>query len=410
MDYDLKEQTKHFIDTELLYGAHNYKPLPVVLERGLGVYLWDVEGEQYFDFLSAYSAVNQGHCHPRLVEVVQKQVGQLTLTSRAFYNNQLGVAEQFLSETFGYNKVLFMNSGAEAVETSIKLARRWGYKIKGIQDKKAVIVTASNNFHGRTTGIISFSTDPSSKDRFGPYMPGFKMVGYDNLEALEEVFKSDENIVGFLVEPIQGEAGVIVPSEGYLRGVSELCNKYNVLFIADEVQTGLARTGKMLCTDYAEVKPDIIVLGKALSGGILPISAVLADDAIMLGIEPGEHGSTFGGNPLAAKVAVESIKIILDENLVQNAFNLGELFRTELSKIDLPILELVRGKGLLNAIKINHSHNGSTAYDICLKLMKNGLLAKQTHGNVIRFAPPLVITKDQIMECLEIIERTLRAV
>lgn len=388
------------------YGAHNYKPLPVVFARAKGVHVWDPEGKQYFDFLSAYSAVNQGHCHPRLVDVVKDQAEILTLTSRAFYNNWLGPCEEFLCKTFGYQKTLMMNSGAEAVESAIKLARRWGYTQKGIAENQAVILVAEGNFHGRTTGVISFSTDPQARKGFGPFMPGYKIVPYNDLQALEEAIQ-DKNVCGYLVEPIQGEAGVYVPDEGYLKGIRELCDKYNVLMMADEIQTGLARTGKMLCVDYENVRPDILILGKALSGGMMPVSAVLADDEIMLNIKPGEHGSTFGGNPLACRIAIEAIKIIQEENLIENSYRLGKVFRERMRQIKSPLIKLVRGKGLLNAIVINDSEESKTAYNICLALKENGLLAKQTHGNIIRFAPPLVITEAEINECCDIIEKTI---
>jgi len=397
------------INLEDKYGAHNYKPLPVVIKKGEGVHVWDMEGKRYYDFLSAYSALNHGHCHPRLVEAVKEQVGTLTLTSRAFYNNYLGEAEEYLATTFGYDKVLMMNSGAEAVETAIKLARRWGYDKKGIPENKAVIVTAFNNFHGRTTGIISFSTDRSSKRGFGPFMPGHLTIAYNDLKALEEAFIQNENICGFLVEPIQGEAGVVVPDEGYMAGVRKLCTKYNVLFIADEIQTGMGRTGKMLCCEYDNVMPDILVLGKALSGGMMPISAALCNDDIMLNIKPGEHGSTFGGNPLASRLMIESVKIIQEEKLVVNSFALGEIFRERMCAMDSPIIDLVRGKGLFNAIRIDNTKTSLTGWDVCLALKENGLLAKQTHNNVIRFAPPLIITQDQLEDCCNIIKRTLNS-
>ncbi len=399
--------SKKSIELEDLYGAHNYKPLPVVLSKGEGVFVWNPEGEKFYEFLSAYSAVNHGHCHPRLVEVVRDQVGKLTLTSRAFYNDQLGQCEELLFKTFGYQKALMMNSGAEGVETAVKLARRWGYNVKGIPENQAIIAVCGNNFHGRTTGIISFSTDKSSRDGFGPHASGYFMVPYNDTESLERAFQN-QNISGFLVEPIQGEAGIIVPDEGYLKRVRELCTQYNVLFIADEIQTGLARTGTMLAVDDEGVRPDIVILGKALSGGMMPISAVLCDDDIMLEIHPGEHGSTFGGNPLAARVAMEAIQIIIDENLAENSAQLGETFRERMLQINSPILSVVRGRGLFNAIKINNSITSLTAYDICYKMMRQGLLAKQTHGNVIRFAPPLVITKDQLHECCDIIEHMLK--
>ena len=391
------------MDLENKYGAHNYAPLPVVIERGEGVYVWDTEGKKYFDFLSAYSALNHGHCHPRLVHALREQAGLLTLTSRAFYNNLLGQCEEFMVSLFGYDKVLMMNSGAEGVETALKLARRWGYVRKGIQDGHATIAVVANNFHGRTTGIISFSTDKSAREGFGPYMNGYFTVPYSDLESLEEAFQNP-NICAFLFEPIQGEAGVILPDDGYIAGVRELCTKYNILMIADEIQTGLGRTGKLLCVDHENVKPDMIILGKALGGGMLPVSAVLCNDDIMLTINPGEHGSTFGGNPLAARVTIEALQTLLDENLVENSHTLGIRFRERMNAIKNPLIREVRGKGLFNAIRINPSD--VTAYDICVHLKNNGLLAKQTHGNVIRFAPPLVITLSQLEECCDIIEKT----
>ncbi|GAB2526099.1 ornithine--oxo-acid transaminase [Rufibacter soli] len=392
------------------YGAHNYHPLPVVLTRGEGVFLWDVEGKQYFDFLSAYSAVNQGHCHPHIINALTEQAQQLTLTSRAFYNDKLGPAEKYLCELFGYDKALLMNSGAEAVETAIKLARKWGYKEKLIPPHLAEIVVVEHNFHGRTTGIISFSTDPSSTTGFGPYMPGYKVIPYDNIEALEQTLQENLHICAFLVEPIQGEAGVMVPSEGYLAKAKALCTKYNVLLIVDEIQTGIGRTGKMLASDYDGIKPDILILGKALSGGVLPVSAALADDHIMLTIQPGEHGSTFGGNPLACAVAVAALEVIQKENLTENAMRLGEIFRSRMNQLKdrhPELVSLVRGRGLLNAVVIQPTPDGRTAWDVCVKLMENGLLAKPTHGDIIRFAPPLVITEDQLNECCDIIEKTL---
>lgn len=394
------------MELENHYGAHNYKPLPVVLSRGEGVHVWDVEGKHYFDFLSAYSALNQGHCHPRLVKVVQEQVQKLTLTSRAFFNDKLGPAEQFLTETFGYDKALMMNSGAEAVESAIKLARRWGYDRKGIPENQAVIVAAANNFHGRTVGVISLSTDKASRAGFGPFMPGVYMVPFDDPESLEKALQNP-NVCAFLVEPIQGEAGVIVPADDYITRVREICTRHNVLMLADEVQTGIGRTGKMLCVDYNNVKPDILILGKAMSAGMLPVSCVLCNDDIMLTIRPGEHGSTFGGNALASAVAIEAIKVIQDEGMIENAYELGMYFRERMLNIKSNLIRLVRGKGLLNAIKINEAVNSPTAYELCMELMENGLLAKQTHGNVIRFAPPLLITKAQITECCDIIEHTI---
>lgn len=390
------------------HGAHNYHPLPVVLDRGEGVFVWDLEGKQYFDFLSAYSAVNQGHCHPRITGALVDQAQKLQLTSRAFYNSTLGDYERFVTEYFGFEKVLPMNTGAEAVETAIKLCRRWAYDKKGLAADQAKIVTCSGNFHGRTTTIVSFSTDPDSKCGFGPYTPGFTTIPYNDASALEEIL-SDPNIAGFLVEPIQGEAGVVVPDEGYLAEVRRICTEKNVLFIADEVQTGIARTGKMLATDYEDSRPDILILGKAMSGGIFPVSAVLADDEIMLCIKPGEHGSTFGGNPLACRAAMAALEVVKDENLAERAFSLGETFRAEMNKLinECDLVTLARGKGLLNAIVINDNPDSSTAWDICMELKNNGLLAKPTHGNIIRFAPPLVMTDDQLMECVSIIRKTI---
>ena len=393
------------MELEDKHGAHNYHPLPVVLKKGKGVYVWDVDGKCYFDFLSAYSAVNQGHCHPRIIKALQNQAEELTLTSRAFYNDSLGVYEQYITEYFGYDKVLPINTGVEAVETAMKLARKWGYEKKGIPTNKAVIIMVEGNFHGRTLGVISGSTDPDSTTGFGPFLPGLKIIPYNDTKALAEAVK-DTNVAGFLVEPIQGEAGVFVPDEGYLDTCMNICKEANVLFIADEVQTGIARTGKMLCMDYAENKPDIIILGKALSGGVFPVSAVLANDDIMLCIKPGEHGSTYGGNPLANVVAMEALQVIKDEGLVDNAYFLGKYFRQELKKLESPWIKIVRGKGLLNAIVIE-SKSEKTAWNICIKLRDNGLLAKPTHSYIIRFAPPLVITKKQIDECIAIIKTTL---
>jgi len=398
------------IELEDKYGAHNYHPLPVVLEKGEGVFVWDVDGKRYFDFLSAYSAVNQGHCHPKIIHALTKQAGKLTLTSRAFYNNILGEYEQFVTEFFGFDRVLPMNTGVEGGETAVKLARRWGYRVKGIAENQAKIIFVEGNFWGRTMSAISSSTDPSSYKDFGPYMPGFSVVPYNDLIALEKAFQ-DTNVAGFMFEPIQGEAGVVVPHNGYLKGVRELCNKYNVLMIADEVQTGLSRTGKMLACEHESVKPDILILGKALSGGVLPVSAVLASHEIMLTIKPGEHGSTYGGNPLACKVAIAALEVLRDENLSQNAEELGQLFRSEIQKLvdESPLLNLVRGKGLLNAIVVNDDEHSETAWNICLALAENGLLAKPTHGNIIRFAPPLCINKEQLMECVAIIRKTILA-
>ncbi len=400
--------SKEAMQLEDKYGAHNYHPLPVVLNKGEGVFLWDVEGKKYFDFLSAYSAVNQGHCHPRIIGALKDQAEQLTLTSRAFYSDKLGVAEKYLCEFFGYDKSILMNSGAEANETAIKLARRWGYTKKNIPTDEAVIVVAKENFHGRTTTIISASTDPVAKDGFGPYMPGFQIIDYDNLEQLEEALKNP-NVCGFLVEPIQGEAGVYVPSEGYVKGVQALCTKYNVIFMCDEVQTGVARTGTMLCADYDGVKPDMIILGKAISGGVMPVSAVLSNDEIMLGIKPGEHGSTYGGNPLACAVMMEALEVVKDENLMEHANAMGKIFRERMQALveKYELVNLVRGRGLLNAVVINDSEDSATAWNICVAMKENGLLAKPTHGNIIRFAPPLVITEEQVHECCDIIDKTL---
>jgi len=397
--------SQDFIKLEENYGAHNYHPLPAVLAKGKGVFVWDVEGKKYFDFLSAYSAVNQGHCHPKIVAAMIEQAKVLTLTSRAFFNNCLGPYEKYITEFFGYDKVLPMNSGAEADETAIKLCRRWAYDKKGIKENEAKIIVCKDNFHGRTITIISMSSDPDSYKGFGPYTPGFIQIPYNDINALEKALK-DKNVAGFLVEPIQGEAGVMVPDEGYLSKAYELCKSKNVLFIADEVQTGLARTGKMLACDHENVRPDILILGKALSGGTMPISAVLADDDIMLVIKPGEHGSTFGGNPLSAKVAVAALQVLKDEKLSENAERLGKLFRDELMKIDSDMIELVRGKGLLNAIVIKPK-DGKEAWDVCVKMKENGLLAKPTHKHIIRFAPPLVITEEQILESVVIIKRSL---
>jgi ornithine--oxo-acid transaminase len=392
------------------YGAHNYHPLPVVLDRGQGVFVWDLEGKRYYDFLSAYSAVNQGHCHPEINFALTEQARNLTLTSRAFYNSALGVFEKHITQYFGFDRVLPMNSGAEAVETAIKLARRWGYDKKGVPENRAKIAVCSENFHGRTTTIISFSTDPTSYKGFGPYAPGFEVVPYNQPEALEAALSASDEFVGFLVEPIQGEAGVFVPNDGYLRQCREICSRHNVLFIADEIQTGIARTGKMLACDHEDVRPDILILGKALSGGVLPVSAVLADDAVMMCIKPGEHGSTFGGNPLACKVAMAALEVVKVERLAENAEKMGAYFRSEMQAYieGSALVKLVRGKGLLNAIVINDAPESDTAWNICLKFAEGGLLAKPTHGNIIRMAPPLVITKAQIEECLSIIFRALK--
>lgn len=398
-------RSAYYFELEEKYGAHNYHPLPVVLERGQGVHLWDVDGRRYFDFLSGYSAVNQGHCHPAIIASLINQAETLTLTSRAFHNNLLGEYEQYITSYFGYDKVLPMNTGVEGGETAIKLARRWGYTTKGIADNQAKIIFAENNFWGRTMAAISSSTDPSSYSQFGPFMPGFEIVPYDDIAALEKAFQ-DKNVAAFMVEPIQGEAGVVIPSEGYLKKVRSLCTEYNVLFIADEIQTGLCRTGKMLACDHDGVRPDILILGKALSGGVLPVSAVLADDEIMMTIKAGEHGSTYGGNPLACKVAMSALAVLKDEKMAENAEEMGKILRSEINNLKSPIIKTVRGKGLLNAIVIEHEDKDA-AWTYCLELMKNGLLAKPTHGDKIRFAPPLIITKEQIMECVDIIKNSL---
>ncbi|WP_330441577.1 ornithine--oxo-acid transaminase [Flavobacterium sp. C4GT6] len=392
------------------YGAHNYHPLPVVLSKGEGVYVWDVEGKKYYDFLSAYSAVNQGHCHPKIVGAMMEQAQTLTLTSRAFYNDRLGRYEEFITKYFGFDKVLPMNTGAEAVETAIKLCRKWAYEKKGIAEQQAKIVVCKNNFHGRTTTIISFSNDEDARKNFGPYTEGFIKIEYDNLQALEDTLKNNSDIAGFLVEPIQGEAGVYVPSEGYLAKAKALCEKHNVLFIADEVQTGIARTGKLLAVNHENVTPDILILGKALSGGAYPVSAVLANNSIMDVIKPGQHGSTFGGNPVAAAVAIAALEVIEEEKLAENAEKLGVVFRNKINEYisESNIVTLVRGKGLLNAIVINDAEDSSTAWDICVKLKEHGLLAKPTHGNIIRFAPPLVMNEEQLLDCVNIITSTLK--
>lgn len=416
-----KLTSQQAIELENEYGAHNYHPLPVVLTRGEGVYVWDVEGKKYYDFLSAYSAVNQGHCHPKIVDAMVNQAKTLTLTSRAFYNDMLGKYEKFATSFFGFDKLLPMNTGAEAVETALKIARKWAYEVKGIDENKAEIIVCENNFHGRTTTIISFSNDPVARKNFGPYTKGFVKIEYDNLQELQEVLENNPKVAAFLVEPIQGEAGVFVPSEGYLAAAKKLCEDYNVLFIADEVQTGIARTGRLLatcgncscidknCSGTPEVKPDVLILGKALSGGAYPVSAVLADNTIMGVIKPGNHGSTFGGNPVAAAVAIAALEVVKEENLAENADKLGKLFRAELAEFCKTnhLVKSVRGKGLLNAILINDSEESSTAWDICLKLRDNGLLAKPTHGNIIRFAPPLVMNEAQLRECIAIIKKTI---
>ena len=398
-------KSKQYIELEDKYGAHNYHPLPVVLAKGEGVFVWDVEGKRYYDFLSSYSAVNQGHCHPKIVDALKQQADVLTLTSRAFYNDTLGDYEKYITDYFGYDKVLPMNTGAEAVETALKLCRKWSYQQKGLAPDTAKIIVCDGNFHGRTTTIISFSNDPDARKEFGPYTPGFINIPYNDLDALAATLK-DPNIAGFLVEPIQGEAGVFVPDEGYLKGAKELCKQAGVLFIADEVQTGIARTGQLLAVDHEDVKPDILILGKAISGGVFPVSAVLADDEVMMCIKPGEHGSTFGGNPLANKVAIAALEVVKDEKLSENAERLGKILRSELANFNNDMITLVRGKGLLNAIVIKPK-NGKEAWDVCLKLRDNGLLAKPTHGDIIRFAPPLVITEDQLMDCIAIIKRTI---
>lgn len=397
--------SSYYLSLEEKYSAHNYHPLPVVLERGEGVFTWDVEGKRYYDFLSGYSAVNQGHCHPRIINTLTEQAKKLTLTSRAFHSDALGEYSEFITSYFGYNKVLPMNTGVEAVETAIKLCRRWGYAVKEIPTNKAKIIVCAENFHGRTSTVISFSTDPSSSKDFGPYMPGFVIIPFNDLPALEIALK-DPHIAGFLVEPIQGEAGVIVPDDGYLKGAADLCKKANVLFMADEIQTGLCRTGKILACDHESVRPDILILGKALSGGTLPVSAVLADDEIMLTIKPGEHGSTYGGNPLACRVAITSLEVLKDESMAENAEAMGRIFREKLEKMQSPLIRKIRGKGLLNAIEIEHE-NKNAAWEICLKMRDNGLLAKPTHGDKIRFAPPLLITEEQVHEAVNIIERSL---
>lgn len=398
--------SQYFLDLEEQFGAHNYHPLPVVLTKGQGIFVWDVEGKKYVDFLSGYSALNQGHCHPKIIAALVEQAKKLTLTSRAFYNDILGTYEQYITHYFGYDKVLPMNTGVEAVETAIKLCRRWGYTVKGIEKEKAKIIVCENNFHGRTSTVISFSSDAAAYTDFGPYMPGFIVIPYNDLAALKKTL-DDKTVAGFLVEPIQGEAGVIVPDEGYLAAAKRLCEEANVLFIADEIQTGLCRTGKILACDHEQVRPDILLLGKALSGGTLPVSAVLADDSIMLTIKPGEHGSTYGGNPLACAVGIASLEVLKEEKLAENAAQLGEYFRKEINKLQSPHIALVRGKGLLNAVVIQHQ-NKDAAWDLCIALKENGLLAKPTHGDKIRFAPPLIINREQLDECIAIIDKSLR--
>ncbi|MDT0676316.1 ornithine--oxo-acid transaminase [Autumnicola musiva] len=404
------KSSEEAIKLEDKHGAHNYHPLPAVLSKGEGVHVWDVEGKKYYDFLSAYSAVNQGHCHPKIIDALNKQAATLTLTSRAFHNDVLGPFEKYATEYFGFDKLLPMNTGAEAVETAIKLARKWAYEAKGVKETEAEIVVCENNFHGRTTTIISFSNDEDAKRNFGPYTPGFLKIPYDDVDALEKMLQENDNIAGFLVEPIQGEAGVYVPSEGFLKRAKELCEKHNVLFIADEVQTGIARTGKLLAVDHEEVRPDILILGKAISGGVYPVSAVLANNNVMDVIKPGQHGSTFGGNPLACAVAHAALEVVKEERLAENAEKLGGLFRRLLDDYirNSNIVESVRGKGLLNAILINDSPDSTTAWDICIALKENGLLAKPTHGNIIRFAPPLVMNEEQLKDCVDIIISTLK--
>ncbi len=402
---DMSATAQYYFELEEQYGAHNYHPIPVVLNRGKGVHVWDVDGKQYYDFLSGYSAVNQGHCHPTIVQALIEQAQQLTLTSRAFHSNILGEYAKFITDYFGYEKVLPMNTGVEAVETGIKLCRKWGYEVKGISEGEAVIIVCNGNFHGRTSTVISFSSDPSARKNFGPYTPGFINIPYNDTAALAKAL-DNKNVAGFLMEPIQGEAGVLVPDDGYLTKAKQLCESANVLFIADEIQTGLARTGKLLACDHENVRPDILLLGKALSGGMLPVSAVLCDDEIMMTIKPGEHGSTYGGNPLACKVAIAALQVLKDENMAENAAAMGELLRIELKNLNSPHIKLIRGKGLLNAIIIEHQ-NKDAAWELCLQLKENGLLAKPTHGDKIRFAPPLVINEKQIRECVEIIENSL---
>lgn len=400
------QNPQYYINLEERFGAHNYHPLPVVLSKGKGIYVWDTEGNRYFDFLSAYSAVNQGHCHQKIVEALTEQAQKLTLTSRAFYNDALGVFEEFITHLFGYDKALMMNTGVEGGETAIKLARKWAYEVKGVESNQAKLIFAENNFMGRTVAAVSASTDPSSFTNFGPFVPGFSKIPYNNIEALETAFQ-DKNVAAFFVEPIQGEAGVIVPDDGYLKKVRDLCTQYNVLFIADEVQTGIARTGKWLACDHENVKPDILILGKALSGGIMPISCVLANNEVMLTIKPGEHGSTFGGNPLACKVAEAALNVIIEENLIENASKMGEIFRRELAHFESHLIKDVRGKGLLNAVEINSDKDSDVAWNLCLQMKENGLLSKPTHGNIIRFAPPLVIKEDEMMSALDIIKNAM---
>lgn len=403
---DAFSKTQYYLDLEEKYSAHNYHPLPVVLQKGEGVFVWDVEGKRYFDYLSGYSAVNQGHCHPKIIAALTEQAHKLTLTSRAFHNDVFGAYAKFITQLFNYDKVLPMNTGVEAVETAIKLSRKWAYEVKGIKDAEAKIIVCENNFHGRTSTVISFSSDPSAKNHFGPYTPGFISIPFNDLDALKKALQ-DKTVAAFLVEPIQGEAGVVVPDDGYLKNAYEMCRLANVLFVADEIQTGLARTGKMLACDYENVHPDILILGKALSGGTLPVSAVLANDEIMLTIKPGEHGSTYGGNPLACKVAIASLKVLQEEHLAEKAMQLGNYFREQINALHSPYIKLIRGKGLLNAIVIEHA-NENAAWNLCLQLKQNGLLAKPTHGDKIRLAPPLIITKDQIDESVGIIKTSLK--
>jgi len=402
---NISAKTQYYLELEEQYGAHNYHPIPVVLNRGEGVFVWDVDGKRYYDFLSGYSALNQGHCHPKIVQAFIEQSQKLTLTSRAFYNDVMGEYAKFITTYFGYEKVLPMNTGVEAVETAIKLCRKWAYEIKGIAEGNAKIIVCDGNFHGRTSTVISFSNDPLAKKNFGPYMPGFEIIPYNDINALAIALR-DKNVSGFLVEPIQGEAGVLVPDDGYLAKAKQLCEDANVLFIADEIQTGLARTGRMLACDYENIRPDILILGKALSGGMMPVSAVLCDDEIMMTIKPGEHGSTYGGNPIACKIAITSLQVLKEERMTENAEAMGQLLRSELKKLQSSHVRIIRGKGLLNAIVINHSDK-EAAWTLCLQLKENGLLAKPTHGDKIRLAPPLIINKEQVMECVEIISKSL---
>lgn len=398
--------TQYYLDLEEKFGAHNYHPLPVVLSKGKGVFVWDVDNKRYYDFLSGYSAVNQGHCHPKIIEALIEQAQKLTLTSRAYYNNLLGEYEEFITGYFGYQKVLPMNTGVEAVETALKLCRKWAYQVKGIAENKAKIIVCNNNFHGRTLGVISFSSDPTATNNYGPFLPGYEPIAFNDLKALDNALQ-DKNVCAFLFEPIQGEAGVIIPDDGYYKGIRQLCDQYNILMVADEIQTGLSRTGRLLACDHEKVRPDILILGKALSGGTLPVSAVLADDEIMLTIKPGEHGSTYGGNPLACAVAMTALRVLKEEKMAANAEAMGEIFRNEMQKINSPFLRTVRGRGLMNAIEIEHS-NREAAWELCLILKENGLLAKPTHGDKIRFTPPLVITEEQVKDCVKIIEKSLQ--